>query len=93
MTPDHLLLLYTDGAIEARNQEQELFGERRLAELLQQLPADAGQAVPDHLFRHITEFAGGHLQDDLALLVFALLPLGSPGIGEGVPAVHRPASD
>ncbi len=93
MAADHLLLLYTDGVIEARNQEHELFGEQRLAALLQQLAPGAHRTAPDELFRHITEFAGGHLQDDLALLVFALRPSEVPGVVDAVPVVHRPVSD
>lgn len=63
------LFLYTDGVIEA-NKADEWFGESRLRDLVQQNASgeDACQAVVDA----VAEFAGGKLDDDLALLVVSV---------------------
>ncbi|HSK47694.1 MAG TPA: SpoIIE family protein phosphatase [Coriobacteriia bacterium] len=63
------LFLYTDGAIEARR-GSEFFGEERLAEVISgsDSPAAACQAV----VRAVTDFSGGRLLDDLALLAVRL---------------------
>ncbi len=64
------LVLFTDGASEARRGEEE-FGEERLASVIADnrfLPADALQAA---IAGAITGFTGGNLADDLTLVVVA----------------------
>ena len=65
-----ILLLYTDGLIEAENERNELFGEDRLADLLKehfQLPP---QEMINHIIDQVRLFSG-HLsfQDDVSLIV------------------------
>jgi len=70
--PGDALVLYTDGAVEAR-QDGVMFGEEHLVEVVRQAPADArglADAVEDAVVRHVQ----GVMTDDLALLVLRVLP-------------------
>jgi phosphoserine phosphatase RsbU/P len=63
-----LLLAYTDGVTEARNQDSTLFGRSRLLALLDQLPATAN-ALLDRIEVAVRRHMGQALQaDDMALL-------------------------
>jgi PAS domain S-box-containing protein len=59
------LFLYTDGALEARR-DSEMFGEERLLEVVKSSP-DGAHAC-ERLLSAVTDFAGGRLEDDLAIL-------------------------
>lgn len=63
-----LILLYTDGLIEARR-DNAFFGEKRLLDELEK-PLPLAE-IPEHIFKAVTEFSGGRLADDMALLVFS----------------------
>jgi Na+/proline symporter/serine phosphatase RsbU (regulator of sigma subunit) len=69
-----LLLLYTDGIIEAENQDRELFGTERLSKLL-----DAGneltpQELIDYIMEQVRIFTGmRHFNDDVTLVVVKVL--------------------
>lgn len=69
-----ILFLYTDGVLEARRGDRELFGEERLFEAL------SGASTPvravTEVFERLTAFAGGELSDDVALL--AVMPAPPP---------------
>ena len=77
---DDLLLLYTDGAVEAVNAEGEEFGEDNLVELLRSVrdrtPAEIRLALEGTILRH----SGGKAQDDVTLVV---LKVGSNRITMG----------
>ncbi len=65
-----VLLMYTDGVIEAENEQHEFFGDQRLEGLLK----DHCQLPPQELIEHIIEqvriFSGHHsFQDDVSLIV------------------------
>ncbi len=62
------LVLYTDGLTEAR-QGDELFGETRLLEAIERLAESAPQAMAEALLKEASEFGGGELKDDVAVLV------------------------
>jgi serine phosphatase RsbU (regulator of sigma subunit) len=62
------LLIYTDGAIEASGGAGELLGMSGLVRMAGQTAGDHDGAFLDSLFARIRGYAGGHLQDDVALL-------------------------
>ena len=63
------LLVYTDGAAEATNAENELFGTDRMIEALNEHPGDHPKEVVDHLTEAINAFVGDAPQfDDLTML-------------------------
>jgi sigma-B regulation protein RsbU (phosphoserine phosphatase) len=68
-----LLLLYTDGVTEAMNERGELFGERRLLELMSHLAGKNGDMDAKNVVKAVNsavqEFAGGAEQaDDITVL-------------------------
>ncbi len=69
-----LLLLYTDGVLEAHDERMNLFGYQRLLEILYTYPNATSQELIDHLFNAIDKFAHGVMQhDDLTALVIRIL--------------------
>lgn len=65
--PDDLLVLFTDGVIEARR-DDELYGEHRAARVFASCePLAPGNAVK-RLLEDVTEFASDSMRDDVAVL-------------------------
>jgi serine phosphatase RsbU (regulator of sigma subunit) len=69
-----LLMLYSDGIVEARNQRRELFGDRRLSALIATLPAQ--KDLPDTVCQEVWQFTGEGLQqeDDITMFVLERTP-------------------
>ncbi|WP_051185284.1 PP2C family protein-serine/threonine phosphatase [Leptospira alstonii] len=63
-----IILLYTDGIIEAQNQEEELFGEERLSVLLESNTHLSLKKLGEEIFWGITNF-GKTQSDDMTLLL------------------------
>ena len=64
-----LVVLYTDGITEARNDDDEEFGEERLiASAVRHRDCDA-YVLQARLSEAVSRFAGGHYQDDATLIV------------------------
>jgi serine phosphatase RsbU (regulator of sigma subunit) len=69
LQPGDRLVLFTDGFLEAKSADGEVFGEHRLAEAMTRLgeaPADALGAL---IVEDVERFAAGKLDDDLTILV------------------------
>ena len=66
------MLIYTDGLLEARPPQGEPFGEKRIAGTLQPLCGFPVQNAVDRLSGAATEYAGGKLKDDMALILVRL---------------------
>ena len=68
VSPGDRLLLYTDGVIETRNQEHELFGIRRLESLLVTSGSQTPAQLLDRVFGALEQYRHGEPEDD-ALVV------------------------
>ena len=71
MEPGDWLLLYTDGVIEARNPEGELFGIERLISLIERQAASDLSAAETlrRLGHHIVAYQDGPLHDDATMML------------------------
>ena len=70
LSEDGLVLIYTDGIIEAKNQDQQLYGVDRLEQLLATCPQDSNQVVRK-IVDSVDRFSKGRGQsDDLTLVCF-----------------------
>ena len=65
------LVLFTDGITEARNAQDEEFGEDRLVALASAHRTCSAPALQARLFDAVTAFTGGRFQDDATLIVIA----------------------
>jgi phosphoserine phosphatase RsbU/P len=73
LEPGDLLVLFTDGVVEARNPKQELFGEERLIEFLNLKKTQSPQQIVDDLIEEVAMFAEGSPQhDDLTVVVIRI---------------------
>ena len=73
LQPGELLVLHTDGVVDARGPDG-LFGEVRLHELLGAAAGDAPSRVVQRIERAVLEHAGGRPRDDVALVAMQLRP-------------------
>lgn len=64
------LILYTDGVIEGRSGDK-WFGMEELTSLVGNLDASADELVHD-IYQAVSEFAGGNVQDDVALVAIRM---------------------
>jgi sigma-B regulation protein RsbU (phosphoserine phosphatase) len=68
-----LLVLYTDGILEAHNLENQLFGKERLYDCLLRKQKESAQQIADHLIEEIQLFSHATIQhDDITLLVMRI---------------------
>ena len=70
-----VLLLYTDGLIEAENNQHELFGENRLVDLLKNHYHLPPHEMINHIVEQVRLFSGhSSFQDDVSLVVMQVKP-------------------
>jgi sigma-B regulation protein RsbU (phosphoserine phosphatase) len=70
LEPHDLLVIYTDGVTEARNEDQEEFGDTRLVTLLQIAGEERSALTLANIMKKLDEFVGTALQhDDITCLV------------------------
>ena len=69
LTPGDRLLLFTDGFLEAKTPQGEVFGQHRFAETMQRLGSLPPKALVEELTAEVERFAAGKLDDDLTMLV------------------------
>ena len=69
-----LLLLYTDGIIEAENTDKDFFGTERLGKLLEECDNLEPQEIIDRIMSQVRIFTGmRHFNDDITLVVMKIL--------------------
>jgi sigma-B regulation protein RsbU (phosphoserine phosphatase) len=62
------LLLFTDGLVEACDQQEEAFGEQRLLQVTRKLANDSAQSIQNALLHAVSYHCGGQFQDDATLI-------------------------
>ena len=76
------LILFTDGFVEAKSPDGEVFGDHRLETSLLELASLPSDALVEHVVEDVERFAAGKLDDDLTMLVIefegAAAPAGDP---------------
>jgi sigma-B regulation protein RsbU (phosphoserine phosphatase) len=73
LDPGDIVLLYTDGIIEAQNATGEFFGVDRLCRTLHHLREETPEAIVSALFENLDEFLGESVpQDDITLVALKL---------------------
>jgi serine phosphatase RsbU (regulator of sigma subunit) len=93
LAPGDVVLLYTDGITEARDQSGQEFGEERLVRLAAELPRDlSARAMGERLLAAHREFlAGTEPQDDITLVMLRVLEP-EPAGAEAAPAPEAVAT-
>lgn len=81
--PGDSLMLFTDGWLEAKAPDGEVFGETRFAETLTRLAPLGAQQLADELVAEVERFAAGKLDDDLTMLVVEFQGAGGPRLRTG----------
>ncbi|MCU0427248.1 MAG: serine/threonine-protein phosphatase [Candidatus Kapabacteria bacterium] len=80
MAPGDILLLYTDGIIEAQNKHGKLFGENRLKSILRKMHTKTPREIGYHCIEEAQKFSVGaedRYTDDKTLVVIKRMPPGS----------------
>jgi sigma-B regulation protein RsbU (phosphoserine phosphatase) len=71
--PGDLLILYTDGIIEARNEKMEEFSFGRLMDIVKRLRKTDSRLIVETLVSQVKAFTGGKIEDDYSILVIKFL--------------------
>jgi sigma-B regulation protein RsbU (phosphoserine phosphatase) len=75
LAPGDLVLIYTDGLLEAVNERGEEFGLARATEILQAVPGETAAQTLQHLIEAASRFAGRAPQhDDITCLLLRCVP-------------------
>jgi CHASE3 domain sensor protein len=67
--PGGKLIIYTDGLIEARDEDRAFYGDGRLLDLLHDLDCREAQPVVDRILGDLDDFHPGRLLDDVTIVV------------------------
>jgi serine phosphatase RsbU (regulator of sigma subunit)/CHASE3 domain sensor protein len=81
LQPGDRLVLFTDGFLEAKSPDGEVFGEHRMAETMTALAGAPADALGGLVVESVESFAAGKLDDDLTILVVEFLGAVAPGGG------------
>ncbi|MBA9079681.1 MULTISPECIES: PP2C family protein-serine/threonine phosphatase [Rufibacter] len=72
--PGDVMVIYTDGIIEARSEDQEEYGEDRLKYMLSQTYHLEAEDIKSAIMNDVTDFTNDTLHDDQTLLVIKFKP-------------------
>lgn len=84
--PGDVAVLFTDGVTEAMNEEDDLFGEERIARLLEEDGAASCEALHDRILRDVDAFVGTADQHDDMTMVLLRIDETGPDGGSPAPA-------
>jgi sigma-B regulation protein RsbU (phosphoserine phosphatase) len=73
LAPGDVVVLYTDGVVEARGRKG-FFGDGRLAASLAAGAGSDAETIADRVVADVVAFGEGHPRDDLALVVLRIPP-------------------
>lgn len=80
LRPGDYLVLTTDGVTEARRaDDRELFGSRRLRDLLAGTPTTSAEDIAATIENTVLDYSGRHVSDDTAILVVSIPADTGPG--------------
>ncbi len=71
MAPGDVLVVYSDGLTEAENPEEEMFGERRLVDLIRRNAHLGADGLEEKIFQALDGFTRGHDQTDDITFILA----------------------
>jgi serine phosphatase RsbU (regulator of sigma subunit) len=86
LAPDDVLLLYTDGLIEAQNAEKEQFDVDRLAEALARHADRPAEAIQAQILQEVQSWLHEQL-DDMSLIVLKRSPVAPPPSADAHPTL------
>lgn len=69
LSPGDRLIFYTDGFLEAKDPQGEVYGEHRFAEAVVRLGPLEARDLSDELVKDVERFAAGKLDDDLTMII------------------------
>jgi sigma-B regulation protein RsbU (phosphoserine phosphatase) len=69
--PKDRLIIFTDGITEASGEDEEEFGEESVAEFARANSARSASELNSRLLAHVSDFCGGHFNDDATAVVIA----------------------
>ncbi len=76
--PGDVAVLFTDGVTEAMNEQDDMFGEERLARLLENDAADSSDVLHERILRDVDSFVGSAAQhDDMTMVLLHIDEVGS----------------
>lgn len=65
-----VLALFTDGMVEARNEDEELFDVSRISKALAEAPGSSSREILDHILERFNEFTGNTaIRDDITVII------------------------
>jgi len=68
-----MVILFTDGIVEARNASGEEFGQKRLEDIIYRLRDAESKLIVDTLVQQVMAFNGGKVQDDYSIMAIRFL--------------------
>jgi sigma-B regulation protein RsbU (phosphoserine phosphatase) len=91
LAPHEIVLLYTDGIPEARNDRDGFYGDDRLAAALAEAAERSAHDIAAHLVTSVVDYQGGQARDDIAVVVLKAPPEDEPGGHPSVTTASHPS--
>ncbi|MCJ7459135.1 MAG: SpoIIE family protein phosphatase [candidate division Zixibacteria bacterium] len=74
LKPGDIILFYTDGVTEAKNESDEEFGTKRLEKILSENPGLKAKELQDKIYQEVKDFTGNKPgEDDLTMILIKVL--------------------